>query len=142
MAHDALLLENGDFFLLENGDHFLLESQMEHIGPQLIGPTQRADPKLGETIFIPVEFTFQLISNLLTRGIIKLTAFTETLPKIKIEKSIVISMRGLKDKLKPLADKALKKANDDYKASTLLHIIETDPLSTLKIIKALLKRKK
>jgi len=143
MAHDAILLESGDKMLLEDGSGVLLLEQQTDEGVHFINTIQHArpDPYLpSKEKNIEVSFTFQIIAGILTRGIIKLGAFTETLPKINIEKSIVISMRGLKDKLKPLADKAMKKANDDVFKSSLLHIVETDSLGTLKIIKALLKK--
>jgi len=107
MAHDAFLLEDGGKWLLEDGTGvFLLEDQSDP-GVHLINTIQhqRADPYLpSKDRKIPVEFTFQILANTISRVKLKLTDFKEKLSPNniytdKLRESLKIPVTDLKKKI-------------------------------------------
>jgi len=144
MAHDAFLLEDGTGkWLLEDGTGVLLLEQQEDEGVHFINTIahQKADPYLpSKEKNIEVFFTFQILANTITRIRIRLSEFTQSIPKLdttKLRDAFIIY--SIYEKIIPLFKKVYVKSVKEALGEELLNQLESNPL---KFVRDVLRWKK
>ena len=137
MAHFAFELEDGSGVIqLEDGSgNWLLEDQTgDHGGVILVSPSRLADPYLpSKQKSIEVEFTFRILANTITRIKIKLSAFTESIPKLDTEKlRDAFIIYSVYEKIAPLFKKVLKKSLKEAVGEEIINQLDANPLAFIR----------